>query len=95
MSSFVFTSDSLDNIPVSISPPAAYLCTSFNTLLQSGKCVCITVANTFLSAATSSKDNISFNLLKNCAAIVCFSLPSTLKSITVHLECSGSMILFL
>ena len=93
--SFTATSEKAANIPLSILPLTAYLWHSLRTLLQSGKCLLISSARTFLSASTFSSSKIEFNLAKNCAAIVGLSFLLIEKSTTEHLLCKGSIILFL
>ena len=95
MRSCIFISENVASIPVSILPPTEYLWHSLRTLLQSGKCLFTNSTNTFLSASTLSISSISFSLLKNDAAMVGFVLLLIEKSTTAHLECNGSMSLFL
>ena len=82
-------------MPVSIFPVAEYLWSSLSVLRKSGKYFWTTSATTALSNRTFSLVRISRHRSKNCAAICCLFFPRTLQSITVVLECSGSIILFL
>ena len=87
-SSLVFTSLKVARIPLSILPPTEYLWHSLRTLLQSGKCLLINSARTFLSASILSVYKIDTSLLKNATAISCLCLPLIPNSTTAHLELS-------
>ena len=94
-SSFIEMSEKLASMPESILPPTAYLWHSLRTRRQSGKCLLMSSTKTLLSYLIPSASRISWRRLKNPAAISCRSFPLIPKSMTAHLECRGSMILFL
>ena len=92
--SFILTSERLTRMPESILPDTLYRCNSFNTLLLSGKCFIINSATTLPSYSIFCSFNMTAQRSNNCPASSLRS-PLILNSITEHLECKGSMILFL
>ena len=92
---FSDTSWILTSIPESILPDKEYLCNSLRTRLQSGICFIISSAITGSSYPHCSELRIWVTRAINDEHSSARSFFLTLNSTTEHLECSGSMILFL
>ena len=93
--SAIATSLCPSNIPLSITPKFEYLCNSLSVRLKSGKYAIINSARTGRSEFICSTANIDSTLCINWPARASFSFFGIANSITLVLECNGSIIRFL